>query len=676
MELTPQNKYDYLPKEILIEIFKYLTPKKPQTSKRDLASCLLVCRSWYFAAMSFFEDCIHLAIPDEMFNRLYNDLHNFPILASKISHLKLNKSTTGKEKPETFRSIINLCTNLVELKFANYNDIYHYLRVLNCPETEMLTIQKIQISTMDAASPAVRRFHVWVNYRFRSTITHLELADVDVNGALKNYGGLIKMLEGFPNLTHLKARSVYDGPTTNEFNVSTLLKTCPLLQQIKLYYIGNIVFDNDESTPEKYENITKLKLNTNVIDISTLKHINSHFPNVDKFRLIASRVGHVGAAFTSAESAKIISDFKAYARSMTRSNVRCTYGGELIDIDIGGSRSKYFGVHFILDDMPEALLQELLMMHEDWFDHEDEDDMHEFYDIEYIDFLEEQSIADMIMEQQMEQEDDYSEDDDHYQDYSDGEAERLAFQAEHDFYEEQKAMAQFADEEIERDELARIAIEEELARFSEEEPDPHYESDDNHSYAEDDMHTNISGCSYQGEGIMYDDDDHAEQVYTQEQLDIDDQELDDYLAEQAYIEEQHEICDQEREIYEQELEDHLAEQAYFEERHEQDLEDAMNHFDEHDVDEEEEMRLHEEQEYLENLHSQQMEDYYDEMDHLNEHDYLDQMNELEYFEQQAFGGQDHEDFHDQFDDFDDFHNHGGFDEDDFHNQNGFDDEWF
>lgn len=675
MELKPENKYGYLPKEILTEIFKYLTPKKPITSKRDLASCLLVCRSWYFAAMSFFEDCIHLAIPDEVFNRLYNDLHNFPILASKISHLKLNKSSTGKEKPETLRSIINLCTNLVELKFANYNDIYHYLKVLNCPETEMLKVQKIQISTMDAASPAVRRFHVWVNYRFRSTITHLELSDVDVNGALKNYGGLIKMLEGFSSLTHLKARSVYDGPTTNEFNVSTLLKTCPLLQQVKLYYIGNIVFDNDESTPAKYENITKLKLNTNTIDITTLKHINSHFPNVDKFRLIASRVAHVGAAFTSAESAKIISDFKAYARSKTRSNVRCTYGDELIDIDIGGSRSKYFGVHFILDDMPEALLQELLMMHEDWLDHEDEEDMHEFYDIEYIDFLEEQSIADMMMEQHMEQEDEYSDYDDHYQDYSDGEAERLAFQAEHDFYEEQEIMEQLDEQEIERDEQARLAIEEELARFSEEEPDPYYESDSNHSYDENDLLTNIQGCTY-GEERTMDDDELDELTYNQEQLDIDDQELDDYLAEQAYFEEQ-------RDLYEQD--DYLAEQAYFEEQHEQDLEDAMNQFDEHDIDEEEAMRLHdEEQEYLENLHSQHMEDYIDEMDHLKGQDDLDQMNELEYFEQQEFDDQDHEDFHEQFDDhddfpdhfddFDDFYNHGGFDEDDFHNQDGFDEE--
>ncbi|CAO3657484.1 unnamed protein product [Mucor hiemalis] len=662
MEQQLDNKYGYLPKEILTEIFKGLTPEKHTTSKKDLASCLLVCKAWYFAALAFFEEGIRLVIPDETFNKLYNDLHNFPILASKVSHLKLDKFTTGKEKPETLRSIINLCSNLLVLGFAT-NDVYHYLRVLNCPETEMLKVNKIQVSAMDNASPAVRRFHVWVNYRFRSTITHLEIADVDANGALKNYGGLIKMLEDFPNITHLKAKSVRNGPTINEFNVSTLLKTCPLLEHVKLYFIGHLVFDNDETISTKHDVVTKLKLNTDVVDITALKYINSRFPNVNKLRLIASEVTHIGATFNATESTKIVTDFKTYARSMKRSFIQCLYRDEFIDIDIGGSRPKSFSSRSVFGGMPDELLHELMMMHEDWIDAEEEG-IDNFYDIDYIDFLEEQddqSIADMIMEQHIVDEEEMLfgeqqadiEDDAQSQDYSDGEAERLAFEAKQDYYDEDEAFERFAQEEIEREELERQAWEEgDIMGHSDVEHDELHDID--HSYDEENIHTDMIGCNFGGGGLIL-----AEE-FTTYQLDEDD------LADQAYFQELHDI-------------------------HEQELEDAaQNYWDEHDADEEEQMRLaeesidmYEEQDHLQNLHDMHAENFIAEMEHFDEQEYLDQVeqqiDELEYFEQQGYHEDfhDQDDFHDHFNDHDDFQDHEDFeDEDHFHGHDSFNDEEF
>jgi hypothetical protein len=312
----------HLPTEIWKEVFNCLS------NKNDLKSCLLVCKSWYFISRSFFSDDIRIQLKDIYFGKLYKDLSTYPALAEKVSAITLTDASTGLSDATLFRSLLNLCTNLRELLF-DITDIYEYLKILNRREASLPSIQKIHVIRLCECSPAVRRFHLWVNYRFRETITSIEIMDVEDNGALKNYGGLLAFASQFPHLTCLKAQSLTEHNL--EVDLTALLASNKKIETLKLYGVGklnNTLKDSDLSPVDvEYSSLTKLKLAASKININTLKYIVTRFKNVKSIRLTTPLIVPDNT-LTEKESTSILDSFKEFTKKSTRINISYRYKGD------------------------------------------------------------------------------------------------------------------------------------------------------------------------------------------------------------------------------------------------------------------------------------------------------------------------------------------------------------
>jgi hypothetical protein len=312
----------HLPTEIWKEVFNCLS------NKNDLKSCLLVCKSWYFISRSFFSDDIRIQLKDIYFGKLYKDLSTYPALAEKVSAITLTDASTGLSDATLFRSLLNLCTNLRELLF-DITDIYEYLKILNRREASLPSIQKIHVIRLCECSPAVRRFHLWVNYRFRETITSIEIMDVEDNGALKNYGGLLAFASQFPHLTCLKAQSLTEHNL--EVDLTALLASNKKIETLKLYGVGklnNTLKDSDLSPGDvEYSSLTKLKLAASKININTLKYIVTRFKNVKSIRLTTPLIVPDNT-LTEKESTSILDSFKEFTKKSTRINISYRYKGD------------------------------------------------------------------------------------------------------------------------------------------------------------------------------------------------------------------------------------------------------------------------------------------------------------------------------------------------------------
>lgn len=362
-----------LPTEILHKIFKQLQFKK------ELKSCLHVCKTWHFVAQGFFSDDIRVQINDMSLKRLYNDL---PAFGHKVKCFTLTQLSTGTESPIMLRSALNLCPNLVELQF-NFTDVYNYLKALNCHEAILPNIQKIQVLDLKACSPAVRRFHLWVNFRFRATITSLEIDDLEDNGALNNYGGLIKLASTFSNLIYLKAKC--HSVVEREFSVdlTSLLTECPNLQELKLYGIGKItnhVKDIPASEPTEYQNLIKLKLKVAQIDIRSLEYIVTRFKNVENLRLITFNI-LPDISLTEQESDIMLTDLEAYTTDMKRVNINYKYKTNNYVSNRGKIRPTCGSNTIMMMGLPDGfILREEGWMGNDWLDVDEDEDEDYFYD--------------------------------------------------------------------------------------------------------------------------------------------------------------------------------------------------------------------------------------------------------------------------------------------------------
>lgn len=371
IQKQPHSQFSVLPAEILNEIFSILADQ----NKRLLSSCALVCRLWYFVSQRFLDSSIHVRVKESKLVSLYKDLMDFPILASKISHLHLVVfSSLGEYIPEceTFQVVINCCTNLIELKFDN-NNVYHYLQVLNTHLTELPKIQRIQIANLSSSSPAVRRFHLWLNHRFRKSITKMEIADLGDNDALKNYGGLVELLPKFTELTQLKVKSLRDSGDS-EMNLTTVLTLCPTLQEIDFYNIQRMTIDEtaEEFSSINHGRLTKLKLKVRDMDIKALNTITTRFTNVDNLRIITPIIVP-DRNLTSEQATTILNNFKNYAKSKKKSNICFSYNGEMTRINIGQTKrcsDAIFIIGFPDHNFIEHILMEQLAAREfDGHDH-------------------------------------------------------------------------------------------------------------------------------------------------------------------------------------------------------------------------------------------------------------------------------------------------------------------
>ncbi|KAK4510587.1 uncharacterized protein ATC70_005018 [Mucor velutinosus] len=332
----------HLPTELWKQVFTC-------TNKKDLKTCLLVSKSWHYVARSFFSEDIQVNLNDSHLRRLEKDIKAHAHLGSKISRITINHLSTGMATPETFRSVINHCPNLLELEFE-IADVYHYLKSLNCKEASMPNIQKIQVRSLLECSPAVRRFHLWVNYRFRSTITSIEIMDMKDNAALKDYGGLVTFASCFPQLTSLKAQCTTLTEKELNINLTELLKNNDRLQELKLYGIGKITNTlneiSSEATQMEFPSLTKLKLEVSAINIKSLEYITKRFTQLQSLRLLTSTVVPDNS-LNETQAKNILSEFKAFAVKPKRIHVSYKYKNEHFHENNGKKRPSWITHNFL-----------------------------------------------------------------------------------------------------------------------------------------------------------------------------------------------------------------------------------------------------------------------------------------------------------------------------------------
>ncbi|CAO0794823.1 unnamed protein product [Mucor circinelloides] len=358
----------HLPTELWKEVFTFVR-------RKDLKTCLLVSKSWHYVARSFFSQDIQVSLNDSRLHRLEKDLKDHRTLGSKVSRITINHLSTGMATPETFRSVINRCPNLLELEFE-ITDVYHYLKSLNCKEASLPSIQKIQVRSLLECSPAVRRFHLWVNYRFRATITSIEIMDMKENAALKDYGGLVTFASCFPQLTSLKAQCNTLIEKELSINLTELLKNNGRLQELKLYGIGkitNILNElSSEATQVEFPSLTKLKLEVSDINIKSLEYITKRFTRLESLRLLTSTVVP-DKSLNETQANDILANFKAFAMKPKRIHVSYKYKNEHFHENNGKKRPSWITHNFLfLEGLSrQYFMNEFMGEEEDGMDEED-----------------------------------------------------------------------------------------------------------------------------------------------------------------------------------------------------------------------------------------------------------------------------------------------------------------
>ncbi|KAI8331999.1 hypothetical protein BD560DRAFT_415463 [Blakeslea trispora] len=272
-----------LPTEIWKEVFKCLS------DKADLYCCLSVCKAWYVIASSFFTEGIRVSLNDARIDLLLHDLIKYESFGPKITKLTLSNQSTGQTEPTLFRSTISFCPNLTEIEFDT-NEIYYYLRALNSREALLPSIQEIKVTNLELCSPAIRRFHVWICYRFRLTITKLEITDADTNDALNTYGGLIDFIKLFPNLRHLKAESnTMLRDSSSSIDLHALLSNAVNLESLGLLFFNRITIKKlNENNDMAYDTLKSLKLDGSRAEFDTLDYIMTRFKHLDYLSLVTS----------------------------------------------------------------------------------------------------------------------------------------------------------------------------------------------------------------------------------------------------------------------------------------------------------------------------------------------------------------------------------------------------
>ncbi|CEP18676.1 hypothetical protein [Parasitella parasitica] len=344
--------------------------------------------------------CINLN--DSSLHRLLKDIKKHAALGSKISRITINRSSTGKAAPETFRATINLCPNLFELQFE-ITDVFHYLKSLNCKEALLPNVQQIQIRNLLDCSPAVRRFHLWVNYRFRATITSIEIMDMKDNAALQNYGGLVAFASCFPQLTHLKAQCNTLAENNLDINLTELLKNNKRLQELKLYGVGKITNTLNELSSDptlaEYPSLTKFKLGVSNIDLKSLEYIATRFTQLESLRLLASNVVP-DKSLKETEATDILTKFKAFAVKHKRIHVSYQYKDEHFHEDNGKKKPTWISPnlaflenlsrHYFMNDFTDEDFMELMN------DENEDIDIDVGFDGDYFDEYDEEFAEEMM----------------------------------------------------------------------------------------------------------------------------------------------------------------------------------------------------------------------------------------------------------------------------------------
>lgn len=309
-----------LPPEILKNLFGYLTDKKDITH-----SCQLVCKSWYFSTLEYVENDIKIMLYHDKIEALLQDIQEFPLLASKIKNITLPfRFSCTEDAIPTFGSLINLCPNLSELLFASAMIFDYLMRDFNSQEISLLNIQIISIRNIERTSLSIKNLHLGINFRFRDTITHLDIFDLEHTGELQHYDKLMDVVSDFLHLKYLKAK--FQTKNTETIDLESLMDRNKELQELKLYKINRITLNSLSTITAPNSTLTKLKLEiASEISINVFQYIMDKFENLKNLRLIVHTVLPDDALGASGNKSVLNIFFNQYCRKLDRLNVSFMY---------------------------------------------------------------------------------------------------------------------------------------------------------------------------------------------------------------------------------------------------------------------------------------------------------------------------------------------------------------
>lgn len=313
-----------LPSEILRLVFGNIQAKK------DIKQCLLVCKSWRRVAQEYIGQGISIQVKEKNLQDLLDDIHYFGNNVKTIVLSETYSQSNRIKESLIWRDVLIRCPNLISV-YLYVSSTYRYLKILKCPEAKMKKIQEIHVDNPEFCRPVIKDLYMWMNVRYRATVTTLEIYDLQNDVTVSKYGGLIKLVSKFPNLTHLKAKSSSRKVQGFDMDLEKLLKSAPQLQELKLYGISKIINNSqDTETTDSIENIrlTKLKLKSNVIDIMAIQYITTYLlKKVSRLSLVVENV-KTNKALPEDKAQKILKDLETSTIGMTRFNLSYRYRGK------------------------------------------------------------------------------------------------------------------------------------------------------------------------------------------------------------------------------------------------------------------------------------------------------------------------------------------------------------
>ncbi|OBZ86212.1 hypothetical protein A0J61_05735 [Choanephora cucurbitarum] len=173
--------------------------------------------------------------------RLLNDLRGFRKLGPTISQLSLHGSKNIYTEAIWLEPIISHCPNLTVIQFEKDNATA-CLPFMSQAISQLGQLHQIQVTHLDQCSPITQCLYIELNYRFRHTLTQLELANIDTHDSLFSFERLIHFIKDFPCLKGFKASTSTKATLpTLSIDLPSLLLQCSLLESLSLSGAGMIL---------------------------------------------------------------------------------------------------------------------------------------------------------------------------------------------------------------------------------------------------------------------------------------------------------------------------------------------------------------------------------------------------------------------------------------------------
>ncbi|KAG2235000.1 hypothetical protein BDF21DRAFT_430708 [Thamnidium elegans] len=308
------------PTEILQKIFEYLTEPK------DLyRNCQLVCRSWNLATgLSKKEFSVRLL--NYQLRPFLGDLKRFSSMGPKVFRITMLPSL-GYKCNYDFRAMVNLCQNVSELVFT-CSSVYEYVRSINSHEAKLPSIKKIMLQTLKKCTPTLKRYHLWINFRFRDTITHLEIFDLEHMGVLNKSDRLVQFSTSFKHLQNL--RVLLQSRDNESVDLDDILSPNKEMKALKLFQLHEVTANKENMTT--YPLVTELEITvTKVASVDFFQCIILKFPNLSYLRLLIDEA-LVHTDLNATENTLIFARFATYCNSIESLGVYYVYNGQAVQM--------------------------------------------------------------------------------------------------------------------------------------------------------------------------------------------------------------------------------------------------------------------------------------------------------------------------------------------------------